>query len=259
MECTKIQEQLINFIENNLTEKEYSTIASHIKSCGNCKKEFENISSLLSSFSDEKLEYPSDNLRLNFEKMLSEERENQSQKIVQLQPEANWKSYLRVAASILLVTSAFFFGKYQNGISNQKTAATFNQEKIQKEKTLLVLMENQSASKRILAVGNSENFTKTDTKIIQALINRLFFDKNTNVRLAAAEALTRFTSEEMVKTALIKSLETEKNPSIQIELIQILVKIQEKRAIIPMRKMLADKETTSYVKQELQLNLSNLL
>jgi len=79
------------------------------------------------------------------------------------------------------------------------------------------------------------------------------------VRLAAVEALSKFTSEEMVKTALIKSLETDKDPAIQIELIQILSKIQEKRALEPMKKLLENKDVPSYVKQELQSNLPNLL
>ena len=120
-------------------------------------------------------------------------------------------------------------------------------------------MEDSSASKRILAVSNTEEFTTKDTKIIEALINRLFFDKNTNVRLAAAEALSKFSSEIIVRDALIKSLETDKSTSIQIELITILSKIQEKRAIKPMRKMLENEETPQYVKQQLQANLSTLL
>ena len=90
-------------------------------------------------------------------------------------------------------------------------------------------------------------------------MNRLFFDKNTNVRLAAAETLSKFSSEEIVRDALIKSLETDKNTSVQIELIEILAKIQEKRAIKPMEKMLNSEETPLYVKQQLQLNLPSLL
>ena len=121
------------------------------------------------------------------------------------------------------------------------------------------MLENQSASKRILAVSNSEKINQPDTKIIEALINRLYYDKNTNVRLAAAETLAKFSSQEMVKTALIKSLETEKVASVQIELIQILAKIQEKRALEPMRKLLQKEETPNYVKQELAYNIPSLL
>jgi HEAT repeat protein len=186
---------------------------------------------------------------MNFDKILAEEIEKNQPKVVQLQPKNNWKQYLRVAASVLIVLSAFLLGKYQTNITTNKN----NQEKI------LALLEDNSASKRILAVTNAEEFTNKDTKIIEALINRLIFDKNTNVRLAAAEALSKFSKETLVRDAFIKSLETDKNSSVQIEVIQILAKIQEKRAVKPMQKLLDNEETPQYVKQQLQLNLSSLL
>ena len=57
----------------------------------------------------------------------------------------------------------------------------------------------------------------------------------------------------------IESLETEKVASVQIELIQILAKIQEKRALEPMQKLLQKEETPNYVKQELAYNIPSLL
>lgn len=257
MKCTTIKEQLIDFIEGNLSESASNKIAIHINSCDSCQKEFSETKEFLETLSEEIVEIPSDNLRANFEKMLAVEKEKQSAKMIQLQPNnTDWKSYLRVAASVLLVVSAFFIGKYQ---SNFNQISAENQQEIKQKENVLTLIENSSASKRIFAVNQSENFEKPDTKIIQALINRLFFDKNTNVRSAAAEALSKFTSEEMVKIALIKALETEEDSSIQIELIKILTRIKEKRALKPMREMLANKETASYVKKELQLNLPKLL
>ncbi|MGB0892253.1 MAG: HEAT repeat domain-containing protein, partial [Flavobacteriaceae bacterium] len=150
----------------------------------------------------------------------------------------------------------FLLGRYQ---SNQQKITAAHQQKVQQENNVLAMLENQSASKRILAVSNSEKINQPDTKIIEALIQRLYYDKNTNVRLAAAETLAKFSSQEMVKTALIKSLETEKVASVQIELIQILAKIQEKRALEPMQKLLQKEETPNYVKQELAYNIPSLL
>jgi hypothetical protein len=249
MSCQKTQEQLTQYLEGTLTEVANSEIKNHIKNCTNCSKELEELKTFFNILSDDKMEMPSANLKMNFDKILAEEIEKNQLKVVQLQPENNWKQYLRVAASVLIVLSAFLLGKYQTNITTNKN----NQEKV------LALLEDNSASKRILAVTNAEEFTNKDSKIIKALINRLFFDKNTNVRLAAAEALTKFSSEIMVRDALIKSLETDKDTSVQLELIQILAKIQEKRAKNTMEKMLKNEETPEFVKQQLQLNIPNLL
>ncbi len=254
MKCNDIEKKLIGFIEGELTKQESSFIQNHINSCNNCQEEVAQMQSFLGVIDSDIEETPSANLKMNFDAFLAQEK-NQT-KVVQLQPKTNWKSHLRIAASILIVVSAFLIGKHQSG-EDQLTIA--EKQKIKEEKQVLALLENQSASKRIQAIDLSEEFTKTDTKIIDALINKLFNDKNVNVRLAAAEALSKFSSLEKVKAALIKSLETEKVSSMQIELIQILGKIQEKRALEPMRKLLENKETPNYVKQELQYNIASLL
>ena len=249
MKCSKIQEQLIDYLEGSLSEVANSKVKNHVINCNNCAKEVEEMKSFLGVLDTSKMETPSTNLRKNFDEMLAKEIAKESSKVIQLKPKTDWKSFLRVAASIVIVISAFLLGKYQ---SNTETTEN-NKEAV------LALLENTSASKRILAVNNAEEFSTQDTKIIEALINRLFFDENTNVRLAAAEALSKFSSETLVRDAFIKSLETDKNASVQIEVIQILSKIQEKRAIEPMQKLLEKEETPQFVKQQLQLNLSTLL
>jgi HEAT repeat protein len=253
MKCIEIQENLTEYLESSISENISSEVKSHLKSCDHCAKELEKLNTFLSLLNAEEIETPSKNLQANFDEMLAEEIKKNQPKIVQLEPKQNWKSYVRIAASIVIVVSAFLIGKQQS--NNTKIA---NTEKTNKEE-VLALLENTSASKRILAVANAEAFTKKDTKIIDALINTLLFDKNANVRLSAAEALSKFSSEAMVRDALIKSLETDSNSSVQIELIQILTKIQEKRALEPMQKMLKNEETPLYVKQQLELNLPSLL
>lgn len=253
MKCKDIQYQLADYIDKQLSSEENIAVEAHVEDCEDCKKELQELMQLFTTLSNEPVEEPTAKLRANFEQMIALEKAVLEPKVISIDRSTNWKSYLRVAASILIVVSAFLLGRFADPEGNEGTPNELRTAEV------LAQFENQSASKRIQAVNTSEEFTNKDTKIIEALINRLFFDKNTSVRLAAVEALSKFTSEEMVKTALIKSLETDKDPAIQIELIQILSKIQEKRALEPMKKLLENKDVPSYVKQELQSNLPNLL
>lgn len=254
MKCNIVEEHIIDFIENTLSEDMKDKIQSHVTICPKCQKETEQMRELLGVMDEVTMELPSKNLQLRFEQAL--EKEKTTTKTVSLQARNNRNILLRVAASVVIVIGAYFIGKHQSNKYHQELLA---QQKIEKQNNLLALLENQSASKRIEAVGNAESYTQADTKIIEAIINKLNTDKNINVRLAAAEALYKFSSLEMVRTALIKALETEKEAIVQIELIQILAKIQEKRALKPMQKLLQNKETPTYVKQELQYNLPSLL
>ncbi|WP_299669943.1 zf-HC2 domain-containing protein [uncultured Polaribacter sp.] len=253
MKCTKIQEQFSQYVAHSLSEVANSEVQAHLKTCAVCTKELEELTSFLAMLDSEKMQEPSTNLRTNFKEMLASEIKKNAPKVIPLAPKQDWKSYLKVAASIVIVVGAFLFGKHQADVTKIAQVQEQNKEKV------LALLENTSASKRILAVANAEEFNKKDTKIIEALINRLFFDKNANVRSAAAETLSKFSSETIVRDAFIKALETDENASVQIELIQILAKIQEKRAIESMQNLLNNEETPKYVKQQVELNLPSLL
>jgi len=242
-------EKLSLYLEGSLSNDEKIELENQLENSAELRKELEEMKSFLSVLDADEMETPSNNLKLNFDTMLAQEIANQEPKVIELAPKTDWKSYIRVAASIVIVISAFMLGRYQSDSNPIK------------ENTAQVLakLEDNSASTRIAAVTSVETFSTKDTKILEALINRLFFDKNANVRLAAAEALSKFSEEKMVRDAFIKSLETDKNTSVQLEVIQILADIQEKRAIKPMEKMLENEETPQYVKQQLKVNLSSLL
>lgn len=249
MKCKEIQDLYIAYLSEEVIAEEKLIIEEHIASCKTCAQELAETKQFLGLISDVKEELPSNNLKKRFEAVLTEEIQKEVTKVIPLQSKTDWSTYIRIAASIVIVIGAFLIGRESNKVSPN----------VQEETAILALLENQSASKRIMAVAKTEQFTETDTKIIDALIQKLFNDKNVNVRLAAAEALTRFSSLEKVRGALIKALETEKQPTLQIELIQILAKIQEKKALEPMKKLLEKEETPNYVKQELRYNIANLL
>lgn len=254
--CNNIQEKLIDYIDKNLSNEEVALVENHLKGCENCAKELTEMQQIFGVIRSDVTETPSKNIKLNFDKFLSEEKEKliTKTKVVQLEPKQDWQQYLRIVASIAVVVSAFLLGKYQPN-TNSKMAS----EPTQKQKEVLAMFDNQSASKRIHAIDLSNEVALPNNIIIEALIDRLFNDENTNVRLASAEALAKFSSAGIVRNALIKALETDKEPSLQVELIQILAKIKEKEALEPMKNLLNQEETPNFVKQELQYSIASLL
>jgi len=260
MECDKIQNSIVDYIENNMSKKETTAIKTHIETCSKCQIEMNEMQGFLAKVTDQGLEQPSKNLRMNFEKMLADEKALQQNKVVKLKPKTNWRSYLQIAATILLVVSSFLIGRHQNSEHHQTEVAKLeNESLISKQNTILALMNNQSASKRIQGVEYVEEFSNLDPEIIEALVKRMLNDENTNVRLTAVNALQSFISSEKVKDGFIKALDTEKDPAIQMTLIQALVKIQAKKALKPMQHLLEKEETQPFVKKEIKIALSNII
>lgn len=254
MKYEEIQDKLIDFLDQSLSEQEMKEIQEHINQNQDLAQEVEEMRKLFFDMSEEEMEQPSASLRMNFEELLAEEKakinvdENASKetKVINLQERTSWKSYLRVAASVLIVVSAFVIGTMVNSTDNHQI------------EQVLASIENESSSQRIAALNRSENIQTLDSRILEAFIDRMLYDEKPSVRLAAVEALAKFASEEMVKVAFLKALEKDTDPAIQIELIQVLAKIEEKRALTPMKDLLNNEEVPEYVKKEIQYNISSL-
>ncbi len=259
--CTNIESKLIDYIDGSLPIKEASDVQNHIENCASCKKAFEETTSLFTDFSNEPIVQPTSNLKASFEEMLVKEKKSQSI-VIPLQPatQFRYKNMLQIAASIAILFTGYLIGGFQESQNSQQEIAVYQTEQKQlKENMMLAMIDNSSPSKRIKAVNYTEEFTTSDTKILEALIDRMQNDSNSNVRLSAAEALSNFTDSELVRTSLIETLTLEKNPSIQIEVIQILVAIQEKRALDPMKIILEQPEAPEYLKTQVNIGIAKLI
>ncbi len=263
MNCNEIEGQLIDFIDHNLDQATHQKIEEHLKDCKSCSSTLHELQIVFEAMSSDPKKLPNKSLQTNFEKMLANEKEllaNSNVISIGKKTNVSWKTAIQIAATIALVLSGYFFGKFQNNEFFSKEIAVLKKEKTQmKEVMTISLIENESASKRLQAVNYAEEFEKPGNDILKALINKMHYDDHINVRLAAAEALAKFSDSEMVRKALIHAMDLEKDPGMQIELIQILVSIEEKRAVPSMEKLLQKEETPDYVKDQVKIGLPNLI
>ena len=251
-----------DYLDGLLKEDKRRQVETHIDACDTCRKAFDEMQILFKAFEAEESSEPSPTVRENFFAQIEQEKE-QDVTLVQLRPNKKnnlWLTPLKIAAGLALLIGAFQWGTYRSQLkTNQKIAALEQQQNEIRQTAMLSLMENQSASKRILGVNYIEELNKPDEAIVAALAERMLQDENINVRLTAAEALGRFSASQSVKRAFIQALKSEKDPAIQITIIHILVKIQEKNAVDPMRELLEKEETQPFVKQEIKSLLPNII
>ncbi len=119
---------------------------------------------------------------------------------------------------------------------------------IQKNTLFAKLNDMQSPGQRITATEEMYELKNTDKDIVDALVNSMNTDPNTNVRLAALEALSRFHREKYVKQQLVGSLKKQKDPIVQIELIQLLTKMKQTGILRELEKITNDGNTMKAVR-----------
>jgi len=166
--------------------------------------------------------------------------------------------WFRVAASFLILISGILIGlKFGNNSQNEVELLSLQQE-VSDVKQMLIFskLDQQSASQRIQAVNYAREIPDPDYKIVNALIKTMNTDENTNVRMAAIQALSKFSRDKVVVNALVSSLENQTDPLLQITLINILVDLKEQAAVESIKKLLEQQETHETVKKMAEKGLT---
>jgi hypothetical protein len=121
---------------------------------------------------------------------------------------------------------------------------------------LISRLSNQlSASERFAAVSSIAQLKNIDYDVLHVLVHTMNSDPNSNVRLAALEALSRFAHESYVKDQLLLSLTNHEDPIMQISLIEQLTKMHERNIIHELEKLTVDVQTNEEVKVQAYASL----
>jgi hypothetical protein len=127
-----------------------------------------------------------------------------------------------------------------------------------RELMMLSLLQNPSASERLRAVSYTSEIRYVNPNIATALLATLNNDPNINVRLTTLEALTHFARDPVVREGLIQSILQQDSPLVQAALADAMLKLQEKRAIQPFKKLLQQKDLNSMVRVKIEQTITRL-
>ena len=245
MEKNFSDEQLIELIEG----KSNPELEAAIEQSQTLKKRYQELSEVLESIENaQKVDVP-EHIRLNVQNAVIDEQ-SRSQKST---------SWMQVAAAVTVLIVGFGLGKFSGDTSSSEIADLREEIKSLKEVTLTSALQQYTASERILAVNQiEESSSQINPELINTLINTFNSDESPNVRYAALQALSRFIDNTDVRAELVKSLESQYDPLIQISLITILVEAEERSAIAPLKEIIEDEESSPEVKQQAEVAIQVL-
>ena len=123
---------------------------------------------------------------------------------------------------------------------------------------MLSLLQNPSASQRILAVGYTEEISTVNNKVIDALLTTLNEDPNVNVRLMTLEALVKYSEAPRVREGLVQSISLQESPLLQSAIADVMVKLQEKKSVQSLQKLLHKKDLNQMVKLKIEQSIHKL-
>ena len=268
MKCEDVQLRMIDYLDKALEESVSQQIEKHLETCERCLDELRDTQHVFNLMSDSKMVKPDDSLRINFYHMLhSEIKKGEERTIMTFTKSVSpWYSQgaYRIAASIALLVCGTFIGLLvRGGLGNTTASNELKQLKSEvsdlKKATMFTMLKEESSSDRIQAVRYVEDIDKPDQNVIEVLVKTLNNDKNINVRMAAAYALSKFADQRTVCDSLVNSLSMQNDPLLQVTLINILAEKREKSAFKPIQEIIANKSTLKEVRAVAENSLRVLI
>lgn len=256
MEKEKLESLLIDYIDGRLGEAEKQAVEQELVKNAEAYTLYEQLKEVIHAMDRSARLEPSPKLRKSFDTMIAEEMASSKQtRTIFFQP-----AFYRVAAAVALLVVGGGIGFWISQHQRQQEEIARLKEDLQKTKELMMarLDNQQSPSQRILGVMAAYEVTKADDEIVDALVNTMNEDPNSNVRLAAIDALKKFHQEPRVRKALIAALGTQTDPIVQIALIQLMVDMKETQAVKSLQKIIDNNDVLPVVKDEAHAGIFKL-
>jgi hypothetical protein len=256
MKCDEVEVLMIDYLDNSLSGEIRQQIEKHLESCERCLDELKDNQEIMKLMSNDEMVKPDDSLRINFYHMLhSEIKKTEGKNELTFQNSVRWynQSQYRIAAGFALLICGVFLGVFiHSGVKNSYEANELQQLHSEvnelKKTAMFTMLKGESSSDRIKAVNYADELNTPDDNVIEVLVKTLNQDKNVNVRMAAAYALSKFADQQSVTDSMVKSLSKQTDPIVQVTLINILVEKKEKSALKPIQQIITDKSTLKEVK-----------
>ncbi|MBB4079649.1 hypothetical protein GGR28_002274 [Lewinella aquimaris] len=131
---------------------------------------------------------------------------------------------LSIAATLLLLVFGlgWYFGSTESDAERQLAAT---------RTLMLELMQDRRSSQRMHAATVSLDIDVADPEVIANLGLLLRTDENTNVRLAALDALRRFADAPAARREMLDAMGSDPPAAVRVQLLETLVGLNEKRVL----------------------------
>jgi predicted anti-sigma-YlaC factor YlaD len=219
MTCEETIALLPDRLQGFLAADDEQRVANHIEGCASCRKEAAALAALWADMGAQRVEVPHERMRARFHAALAAYDERSSAGL--LERIAEWLVPRRLAAQAAFAAALLVAGVVI-GQRLPRADGEISALRAEVRTVGLALLDHQSASERLLGVAWSQR-VEPEPAVVAALLERVEYDTNLNVRLAAVEALRAHLDTPEVTVGLAGTLARQDAPLVQIAVADALL------------------------------------
>ena len=255
MNCERFEERMSDYLAGRSTPE----LDAHLETCADCRAEAERLRGIWQNLGLIGAGQPSRALRGRFYQSLEAYQHGRE---TAAQPKQPWfrLPVFQLAYAALLVLIGVVAGHSLAGGGRNAVEVAQLQGEVQnmRQMVTLALLQQQSPSERLRGVDWGTRVDNPDSQVLSALLSTLDHDTNVNVRLAAVDALRKFSEMPLVRRSLDRSLVRQESPLVQVALIDLLVGMRARDAAPGLRSLVNTTNINPDVKERAQWGLEQL-
>jgi putative zinc finger protein len=255
MSCEDTTELLMDRLKGQISAAAEQQLAAHLATCDACKAEAAMMTSAWDQLGELDDEVPHERLRARFHAGLAAYEARETQHWTERFLDLWWpkQPVLQFGLAAALAIVGVVVGQQLPSPVDAEVAAL----RAEVRTVGLALLDHQSASERLLGIEWSRRAAPTP-ELVSALLERVQYDPNLNVRLAAVDALRTGLDRSDVSAGLAMALELQDSPLVQVAVTDALLATGSGPGIDAVRAILERSELDPAVREYLQMALTEV-
>jgi hypothetical protein len=254
MTCDDLREQLADYLGGHSDGERRAAVEAHLGTCAECREDVA-MWARMEAWPDEQ---PGPALRDRVNDVINAYRAGTEQAERPVRRSWNWlagwwsfrPAFQYGLALICLV--AGLAGGYGLGQKKKDDGelAQLRQEMVRTQQLVAVsLLQQQSASERLLGVTYSNRVERADDEVLAALIQTVKYDTSVDVRLAAVDALRKYAAQPEVRSGIVDALRAQQSPLVHLALIDLAVEARIGQSADVLRTIQSNADMNNFVRE----------
>jgi anti-sigma factor RsiW len=254
MTCEETTPLLMDRLHGELTPADDERLRAHLATCTACSAEVAAMTDTWDKLGQSDDSVPHERLRARFHAALAAYEANASRGWLPRTVERWWpeQPLLQMGIAAALGLIGVLVGQQLPSPVDADVAALRQEVR----SVGLALLDHQSAAQRLLGVEWSRRTAQTP-EVVNALLERVQYDPNVSVRLAAVDALRAELDRPDVVDGLAAALARQESPLLQVALTDALLAAGADPAVEAVRAILARDDLDPSVRDYLEMALSD--
>ncbi|MBN1782112.1 HEAT repeat domain-containing protein [bacterium] len=268
MKCEFPESYFVDCLSGQLKGKDLRLFKKHLSECGRCREIYMEMKPAWQKIASMPEPRPAPSMKTDFYRMLEKEKACTGSRM-SLRDRLNawlqtwWpgEPVVQLACFIGAVLLAGFFVSFVQTRSSMHHEMSHVQQDMQilKRNVSMSLLQNQAASDRLKGIALIGQIADPGTSLVEELIDHINHDPNTNVRLAAVDAVALYSDLPEIRTKLTDALNRQDSPSVQIAIIDILIQMNETRSLRSLKAFIENRETDPIVREHTNRRLAEMM